>query len=535
MKNFILLVNILFTLNVSFAQDNESDLFAASTETHLPTDFKDRIGSNGFAFTTLDAGTNTKYSEYGSGFFMNKFIMVSSKKLGGLAKKDNATGEGFKSLYCLDIDKNGALSLPLLFSRIINTFDNNEDQITFSPDEHTMYFTRSTKDNSSVYKLYKINLEKGSNGNWIGQQLLDVNVDQASIENPFVTPNGKQLFFSSNKPGGFGGYDLYVASIKADGTLDTPVNLGSKINTALDEKYPSISKDGNDLYFSSQGHDNIGGFDIFKSTIITNGYRTPRNLGNTINTEYDEVAYFMAGKNKGYFSSNENVGKGGYDIYNFSYEEVFQNLEGLVVDLESKISLPNATVILLNEEGEELARQIIDENATYKFKVSPFETYTIQTIKEGFNNETFDFIANIGEDFTYTKNLELKAVTPEITDVENKRMIVVNNIYFDYNQWHVKEESLVQLNSIARILKEHSEMKIQINAHTDNQGSSRYNMSLSKKRAAYAKTYLIKKGIDASRLISKGYGETQPLIDCKSSCSEKEYEKNRRTEFIIIE
>ncbi|WAC03673.1 hypothetical protein N7U66_09595 [Lacinutrix neustonica] len=118
MKNFILLVNILFTLNVSFAQDNESDLFAASTETHLPTNFKDRIGSNGFAFRTLDVGINTKYSEYGSGFFMNKFIMVSSKKLGGLAKRDKATGEGFKSLYCLDIDKNGGLRLPLLFSEL---------------------------------------------------------------------------------------------------------------------------------------------------------------------------------------------------------------------------------------------------------------------------------------------------------------------------------------------------------------------------------------------------------------------------------
>ncbi|WAC03674.1 hypothetical protein N7U66_09600 [Lacinutrix neustonica] len=318
-----------------------------------------------------------------------------------------------------------------------------------------MYFTRSTKENSSVYKLYKINLEKDSHGNWIGQQMLDVNEDQASIENPFVTPNGKQLFFSSNKPGGFGGFDLYVATIKADGTLDTPVNLGPKINTAMDDKYPAVSKDGKDLYFSSQGHNNLGGFDVFKSTIVTNGYRAPRNLGNTINTEFDEVAYFMAGKNKGYFSSNKNAGNGGYDIYNFSYEEVIQNLKGLVVDLESKIALPDATVILLDEEGEEIARHIIGENATYKFKVSPFETYTLKTMKDGFNDKTFDFIANIGEDITYTKNLELEAVTPEITEVENKRRIVVNNIYFDYNKWQVKEESLVQLNSIARILKEH--------------------------------------------------------------------------------
>ncbi|WP_044399969.1 OmpA family protein [Lacinutrix sp. Hel_I_90] len=535
MKNFILLVIVLFAVNLSFAQYAQFDLLANSTENNSLTTSEDRIGANGFAFTTLDAGINTKYLEYGSGFFMDKFIMVSSKKLGGLAKTDKVTGEGYKNIFCLDVRADGSLKLPLLFSRIINTFENNEDQLTFSPDEQTMYFTRSTPEDSSIYNLYKVNLEKDSHGNWIGQQLLDVNVAHASIENPFVSPDGKQLFFSSNKPGGFGGFDLYVANIKSDGTLDIPVNLGAKINTALDDKYPAISEDGKDLYFSSKGHDNIGGFDVFKSKIITNGYRRPRNLGNTINTKYDEVAYFMAGRNKGYVSSNKAFGKGNFDIYKFSNEEVLQSIEGVIVDLDSKILLPNTTVVLLNEEDEEIARQTTGENATYKFNVTPFDTYTITTMKDGFNNGTFDFIANIGENITYTKDLELNAIEAEIAEVKNKKMIVVNNLYFDYNKWRVKEESLVQLNSIARILLEHTDMKIEINAHTDNQGNSRYNMNLSQKRAAAAKGYLIKKGIAASRLISKGYGETQPLVDCRSSCNQDEFQKNRRIEFIIIE
>ena len=535
MKNLSLTLIALFALNLSFAQDTYNNLVAEFSENKTTSNKAEAIGSNGFDFSTLDVGINTKYSEFGSGFFMNKFIMVSAKKLGGFAKKDKATGEGYKNLFCLDIKKDGSLKLPLLFSRIINTFSNNEDQLAFSPDEQTMYFTRSTKEDTSIYKLYKVTLEKDSHGNWIEQQLLDINTDGYSVENPFVSPNGKQLYFSSNKPGGFGGFDLYVSEIKEDGTLTEAKNLGDKINTNLDDKYPSLSKDSDYLYFSSQGHANIGGFDVFKSKVTKNGYRSPINLGNTINTKYDEVAFFMASRNKGYISSNKAFGKGRYDIYNFAVKDVAQTLEGVIVDKESQIILPNTLVILLNEEGEEVARQTTADDASYKFDVNPFETYTITTEKDGFDNGSFDFVSNISGDKKYNKNIELDATEAIIAEVKDKMMIVVNNIYFDYNKWSIKDESLVSLNSIARILEEYPEMKIEINAHTDNRGNDNYNMNLSKKRAASALTYLVSKGINSSRLISNGYGETQPLADCKKDCNEVEHQKNRRIEFIIID
>lgn len=535
MKKLSLVLTVLLTLNLSFSQDSDQDFLTEVNLNESSIISKNTIGSNGFEFTTLDVGINTKYSEFGSGFFMNKFIMVSAKKLGGLSKKDKATGEGYKNLFCLDIKDDGSLKLPLLFSRIINTYSNNEDQLTFSPDEQTMYFTRSTKSDTSIYKLYKVTLEKDSHGNWIGEELLSINTNGYSIENPFVSPNGKYLYFSSNKPGGFGGYDLYVSKIKENGSLAEAKNLGDKINTKLDDKYPSISKDGEYLYFSSQGHDNIGGFDIFKSKLITNGYRSPINLGNTINTEYDEVAYFMASRNKGYLSSNKSLGKGKYDIYKFSVKDVTQNLEGVIVDKDSQIILPNTLIILFNEEGEEVARQKTTDNATYNFEVNPFETYTITIDKDGFDKVNFDFTSNIGGDKTYTKKIELDATKAVIEEVEDKKMLVVNNIYFDYNKWSIKEESLISLNSIALILNEYPEMKIEINAHTDNRGNANYNMKLSKKRAASALSYLVSKGINTNRLISHGYGETQPLIDCKKSCNDSEYQKNRRIEFIITE
>ena len=230
---------IVFALLIQtvYAQDN----FTASVEEELKTTTSIKsVGANGFNFSTLDAGVNTKYSEFGSGFFMDKFIMVSSKKLGGLGKIDPQTGEGFKNLFCLDIKKDGSLKKPLLFSRIINTLG-SEDQISFSPDEQTMYFTRATKENTSIYKLYRTVLEKDSNGNWIDQTLTSVNVEGFSVENPFVNKEGTKLYFSSNKPGGFGGYDLYVATIEDDGSLSNPINLGAEINTIYDDKYPSLN------------------------------------------------------------------------------------------------------------------------------------------------------------------------------------------------------------------------------------------------------------------------------------------------------
>jgi len=236
-------------LTFSLVAQNETSYFEASnTElTTIENNDAPYIGNNGFNFATFDTGINTKYSEFGSGFFMNKFIMVSAKKLGGLAKKDKHTGEGYRNLFCVDINKDGTLENPILFSRIINTLD-NEDQVTFLPDGQTMYFTRSIEDGSPIYKLYKTKLKKNSIGNWIEQVELDVNVEGYSIENPFVSPKGDKLYFSSNKPGGLGGYDLYVSKIKPDGTLFEPVNLGDVINTTEDDKYPSLSKDSKQLY-----------------------------------------------------------------------------------------------------------------------------------------------------------------------------------------------------------------------------------------------------------------------------------------------
>lgn len=492
------------------------------------------INSNGFDFELLDAGVNTYFSEIGSGFFKDKLIMVSSKKLGGFAKIDPNTNEAYKELFCLDIDKNGALSSPYLFSRILNT-NASEDQLTFSPDEKTVYYTRSSKENSLEFKLYRAILKEDSHGNWINNELLSINKNNVSIETPFVNHAGNKLYFSANYPDAIGGYDLYVSEINEDGTLGTPKNLGTTINTTFDEKYPALSLDDKYFYFSSKGHQNIGGYDLFTSKISKSGFKAPRNMGNTINTIYDEIAYFLAAKNKGYVSSNRPNGKGGYDIYTATNDEVIQIIEGKILDKETRIKLPNTEVMLIDENGNEVSRTLTKEDATYSFDVIPFETYTISTYKDGFKDTSVEFFTSSGNKTTYKKNIELLTTAPVIAKVKDEMRIILENIYFDFDKWSVKEESTISLNKVVKILNEHPEMKLTINAHTDNKGRDSYNLSLSNKRAASAVKYLIKNGISKNRLVSKGFGESEPLVDCKTNCSDDDLQANRRVEFVILE
>ncbi|KAB1069740.1 OmpA family protein [Tamlana haliotis] len=519
---------IFLMANLTFSQDGATN---NSTQTQTPSN---AIGNNGFNFKIAPTFENTEFSEIGSGFFKEKFIMVSSKKVGGLSKIDPKTGESFKDLYCLDVNpEDGFISRPLSYSRILNTHF-SEDQITFSKSETTVYYTRSSHENSLEFKLYKSDLEAGSNGNWINETLLSVNQDNVSVETPFVNHAGNKLYFSANYPNSQGGFDIYVSDINSDGTLGTPKNLGSMVNTTKDEKYPALSLDDKYLFFASKGHNNIGGYDLFRSKLSNSGTKQARNLGNTINTKQDDIAFFLATKRRGYVSSNKPGGIGSYDVYIVTNHPVLQSLRGTVSDVDSKIKLPNAELILFDDDGQEISRTTTNELGAFKFpvNVAPFEEYSITTTKEGFITNSLAFTADHTEDkFKYIIDIELQPTVPVIVD----QKIVLENIYFDFDKWNIKEESFLTLNKVVTILNNNPDMKLDIQGHTDNRGSASYNLTLSKRRAASTMKYLVEHGITAERLQSEGFGETKPLIDCKSNCSEEEHHTNRRIEFLIVD
>ncbi len=540
MKRSLLLTASIVLSSITYGQGPNSNYDNVVKNPVVKTGNKivtgEELGNNGFEFSKNKPGkkVNSKFSEYGSGMFRDKMIIVSSKKIGGLSKVDKNTNEAYKTLFCSDIEKDGSLKLPLLFSRMLNTKNANEAQVSFSPDEHTIYFTRSTKDDSKVYELRKATLEKKSHGNWTNEVVLDINKAGYSIESPFVSPDGKELLFSSNMSGTLGGYDLFIAPIKEDGTLGTPKNLGDTVNTSLNENYPSLSKDGRTLFFASQGHINMGGYDVFKSNIRNKNFETPVNLGNTVNTKADEVALFFTSDEKGYVSSNKAAGEGGFNIAKFDYNMVRQNVKGIVLDEITQIPLPNADVILYDIEGKEIERTTTKADGSYDFIVLPNENYSIRTKKDGFVENAFDFVADKGDNRTYKKDLILKSTEAIIVKKEDKLFISVENVYFDYDKADIKRESFIALNKVLAVLKANKNMKIEINAHTDSQGNNDYNFKLSGKRAEAARQYLIENGINANRLISQGFGETQPLINCEDKCTEEQHQSNRRIEFIIL-
>ncbi|OUS00360.1 hypothetical protein A9Q86_10315 [Flavobacteriales bacterium 33_180_T64] len=376
----------------------------------------DKLNKSGLDFYVYKSNVNTKYSEIPSALFRNKLIMVSSKKIGGLGNGiDKHTNEPFTELFCLDIDAYGTAKNPLFFSRLINT-KNSEGQVAFSPDERTMYFTRSKRENSLNYQLYKIVLENNSNGNWVNEEELPISNNNYSIENPHVSSDGTELYFSSNMPGSYGGYDLYVAHINDDGTLGHAMNLGPKINTRLDDKFPHLSKDGRKLFFSSKGHNAIGGFDIFVSS-ISEDIKTPRNLGGEVNSEFDELGFMFINKDQGFFSSNKKQGKGGFDMYRFKANVIYQQLQGIVIN-ENNTLLPNTTVVLLNGEGKELERQTTGIDAQYSFKVKAYENYAIKVLKKGFKNYESPFSSNQTDTIIYKEILKLSS---KVSSIDNKQ------------------------------------------------------------------------------------------------------------------
>ncbi len=476
-------------------------------------------------YTVIPTNVNTKQSEVGSTIFKNKFIMYSSRRTGAIgAGKDQNTDLPFNTIYCNEVDKNGNLSKPYFFASSLNE-KGNEGGLTFSSDEKTIYYTKTTKDNTKNYQLYKSNFDEVTKRSWTNEMAVQYNSADYSIENPSLSRDGKKIYFSSNMPGGFGGHDLYVADINADGMPTNPTNLGAKINTSADEKFPFISLE-REIYFSSNGHNGYGGHDVFIAKIKKSGYGNPLNLGRSINTIADEVGFMLSTKTKGYLSSDRQDGLGYFDIYRFDVLRNSSDVKGKSIEKESKIVLPNTLITLLNEDDEIIGEQVTGENGEYKFNVSPLENYTLVASKDGYHNFKTAVVSNSTDIVMVQKKAEI------VVD-NDKKFISIENIYFDYNKASIKKESTLSLNKILEVLNENPDMKISIFAHTDSRGSDKYNLTLSDKRAAQAKKYLVSKGININRINFKGFGETKSLSNCTENCTEEQYLADRRVEFII--
>ncbi len=485
---------------------------------------------------------NSKYSEF-SPMFHNGTDVVFASSLDSsflATRKYRWNNQPFLDLYVAKADEEGEdLKHAKKFSRKINT-KYHEASVSFSPDQKTIYFTRNNygkklkrgKNGINHLKIYKSQLVDGE---WTKAVELPFNSEDFSTGHPSVSPDGKELYFVSDRPGGFGGTDVYVVDILDNGGFSEPKNLGRTVNTSKKEMFPYITS--NALYFSSDRTMGLGGLDIYKSEHVDGVFSVGINLGEPINSNRDDFSYIIEeSKGKGYFASNRKGGKGDDDIYSFKNILNLNAISGNILDETTNEAIEDAEVTLFDKDDIQVAQLRTQPDGSFIFKnLNPVSRYTVKTVKKGYFDASSDVLTKENEDISLIQ--PLKQLKEIIAEDKGVLKLEVETIYFDFDKFNIKPQSAQELDKLVAVMTEYPDMVIKIESHTDAIGSKDYNKYLSDKRAKSTRDYIVAHGIDPGRIQSAiGYGEEQPLNECRDGtrCSISKHRENRRSEFIIV-
>lgn len=407
----------------------------------------------------------------------------------------------------------------------------NEGALSISPDGRTAYFTRcNARDGYGSCDLY---YSERIGQRWTEPKNMGQTVNSSAWDSqPTIASDGRTLFFVSNRRGGKGKNDIWYTYKKDNDKWTKPINLDSTINTPGNDMYPFIHPSNTSLYFSSDYHLGMGGFDIFYSNIVDGKFTPAQNIGYPINTSSDETSFIVSpsGK-KAIFSTSLKDSKGGKDLYEFDLYEKAQPIpvvymKGKTFDkFTSKPLAVNFEVKDINKNSLIASSSSDPQTGEYLVVLPLGATYALNAWADGylFYSENFK-LNDISKSNSYQKDIFL------IPIIEGES-VVLNNIFFETNTFSLLPSSQSELNTLLELLQKNKNIVIEISGHTDNVGSQEYNLELSKKRANSVKTYLEEMGIEAIRLKSKGFGQTKPIAGNET---EEGRAKNRRTEFKII-
>jgi hypothetical protein len=408
----------------------------------------------------------------------------------------------------------------------------NEGAQSLSSDGSYMYFTAC--DRSGGLGSCDIFFSASDNGKWSLPVNLGSPVNTSSWESqPSINADGKMLFFSSNRPGGIGGKDLWYSVYKTNKKWSVPKNLGSTINTAGDEMSPFIHFDGKTLYFSSDGRPGMGGLDIYISRMQEDSsWSKPINLGYPINTFNDEMGLTIESSGqKAYFSSKRDD-LGGKNIYSFNLYELIRPdpvayLKGKVSDKETGKMLVAEYELVNLSTGKTAVTNSTDGNGNFLVCLPSGYNYGLNVSRKGylFYSENFTFEGKHTVMTPFLKKIKL-------SQLKVGEKMILANIFYEVDSWQLKKESAAELNKLCNLLKENKELKIEIGGYTDATGSKEHNLSLSEKRALSVVDFLISNGVASERLQYKGFGNASPVGDNVTSEGRK---LNRRTEVQITE
>ncbi|QXP60909.1 OmpA family protein [Olleya sp. HaHaR_3_96] len=484
-------------------------------------------------FTVKNLDFNTAASDFGGTFKDGKLYFTSARN--DSRRTYGWNGQPYLDVYELTVSEDGSFSEANALSGKINT-KYHEGIASISPDGSTMYFSRESffenmyeKSETGNTKISVLQLFKAtkSEGSWGGVEALNINTNTYSVKNPSVSKDGSTLYFASDMPGGFGLYDIYKASIGSNGMLGTPENLGSKINTSGQEMFPFAGDDAY-LYFSSNGHLGLGNLDVFYTEY--SGNRVLKNIGAPINSKADDFAFTIYEDKNGFVSSNRGGGKGSDDIY--AIREIKPlcdvNMIVSVENAETGEKVANASVTLYDFKGTVLATQNTNAEGVTTFKTDCDIETSLKVTKEEFEDNAVTVEATKDENKTVSVDL-----TP-IKKIIIADKVVLDPIYFEFNKADITPQGAAELDRLVSVMTKYPEMIIYATSHTDNRGKAGYNMSLSDRRAKSTVAYVVSKGIAVTRITGEGKGETEPLADCGSSCTEEQHQLNRRSEFTIV-
>ena len=483
-----------------------------------PTDVRGEMGlkSCNFALKWKDLPTrykvelmpvvNSRFSDFSPAFGngdYSELYFISSRDGGITDKKDAITGEAFSDVWFSKIDKKGAWSRPVVMPEPINT-EGSEGPVYVNKRGTAMFLTQCKVEKKKDLGC-GIYVSKRKGKLWGPTQLLQLKVDSnTTIGHPTLNDDETILIFSSDLSGGYGGKDLWIAVKEKRNRWSDPVNLGPLVNTPGDEMFPFLDSDGI-IYFASNGHVGMGGFDIYKTSQDENGaYILPINLKSPINSSLDDFGMIIEnGGERGYLTSNRSGGKGGDDIYQFELPALKVSVQGIVTDSKTGAIMTDVKVQLIGSDGtnNEIAT---DNTGKYSFKLIPLTSYEIVVNTDG-------YLTKIARETT--QGIELNKVFIIDLSVDPiKKEIILPLIKYDFNKFDLRSESILDLDKLAEALLDNPNVVIELKSHTDYVGSDAQNNKLSKQRADACISYLVTKGIDAGQLISKGMGETEPFV-----------------------
>ncbi|WP_226391270.1 OmpA family protein [Penaeicola halotolerans] len=488
---------------------------------------------------------NTETIDYAPFFFKGELYFTSSRGNTGIYQ---AIGEPFTQLYKtrangLFPDGQNIVALP----DFINKENVNVGSIAISSDGNFMIFARGNSGDPEDTKEVNLYQSRNQGGVWSEPEFLPINDPLSWDSNPSFNRAGTTIYFSSNRPGGYGGLDLYSATLDERGRWGNVRNMGGDINTPGNEMFPYISDD-NKLYFASDGHPGFGQLDIFVAE-RKDGVTTISNMGKGINSPADDFGIsYTRYPFEAYFASNREGGKGDDDIYAFvdnspSLKKVNYILTGTAVDIlddGSEELLPNTKVRLIDGENT-LAEVNTTSSGRFRFDVSTEKNYILIGEKSNYFTARSSY-STVGK--TVNKDTLVQEVTTVTFDTKLvldkivlEKAIVLENIYYDLDKSDIRPDAALELDKLVQVLVDNPDIRIELSSHTDSRGNDAYNLALSQRRAQSAVDYIISKGISADRLTARGYGETRLVNDCGNgvNCTEEQHQENRRTEFKVTE